>query len=88
MTTVTGQTVSHTFVDNGTYTATLTVTDSMGTSVVQTLSLSVNNVAPRAIALDDFAVNKGTAISLNGSFTDRISSQIFLRISKMLLNGH
>ncbi|WP_460202640.1 PKD domain-containing protein [Scytonema sp. NUACC21] len=67
---VTGQTVSHTFADNGTYTAMLTVTDSMGASVVQTLPLNVNNVAPTAQALDDFAVNEGTAISVNGSFTD------------------
>ncbi|WP_334850671.1 PKD domain-containing protein [Nostoc sp.] len=67
---VTGQTLNHTFADNGTYTAILTVTDTHGASTVETLLLNVINVAPIVNPGADITTNEGTAITFNGSFID------------------
>ncbi|MCC5669342.1 PKD domain-containing protein [Nostoc sp. CHAB 5784] len=67
---LTGQTVNHTFADNGIYTATLTVSEKDGTATVETLSLNVNNVAPVVNAGADLTTDEGTAVSFNGSFID------------------
>jgi PKD repeat protein len=40
-----GQTITHSFADNGTYSAILIVTDSNGSSSTQTFSVTVNNVS-------------------------------------------
>ncbi|MBW4557767.1 MAG: PKD domain-containing protein [Trichormus sp. ATA11-4-KO1] len=46
---VEGENVTHTYTDNGTYIATLTVIDSLGVNSFQTLEITVNHVAPREI---------------------------------------
>ncbi|MFC4406579.1 PKD domain-containing protein [Haloarchaeobius iranensis] len=48
-TTATGQSVTHSYGDNGTYTVTLTVTDTNGNSDTTTRSVQVDNVAPTAV---------------------------------------
>ncbi|MGB7380658.1 MAG: PKD domain-containing protein [Rivularia sp. (in: cyanobacteria)] len=68
--TLNGQSVTHTFLDNGTYTATLTVTDSLGASTVETLTLNVNNIAPTVTAGEDQTTIENQAISFNGNYTD------------------
>ncbi|MDM9385690.1 PKD domain-containing protein [Chlorogloeopsis sp. ULAP01] len=67
---ITGQTVNHVFANNGTYTAILTVTDTYGAAIVETLPINVNNVAPNVIAGADQIVLEGQTVSFNGSFTD------------------
>ena len=67
---VTGESVSHTFADNGTYTATLTVTDSNGAPTVETITLTVNNVAPTVNAGDDQTAIENQEIIFNGNYTD------------------
>ncbi|MGB6301566.1 MAG: PKD domain-containing protein, partial [Rivularia sp. (in: cyanobacteria)] len=68
--TLNGQSVTHTFLDNGTYTATLTVTDSNGASTVETLTLNVNNIAPTVTAGEDQTTIENQAITFNGNYTD------------------
>ncbi|WP_416350892.1 PKD domain-containing protein [Rivularia sp. UHCC 0363] len=68
--TLNGQSVTHTFLDNGTYTATLTVTDSNGASTVETLTLNVNNIAPTVTAGEDQTTIDFQAITFNGNYTD------------------
>ena len=50
-TTGTGDTLNHTWADDGTYTVTLTVTDGDGGSVTQTGTAVINNVAPTIASL-------------------------------------
>jgi uncharacterized delta-60 repeat protein len=65
-----GQGFSFTPNDNGTYTATFTVTDKDGGVGSDVVVVNVSNVAPTAAAGADQAVTAGTAVSLSGSFTD------------------
>ena len=62
--TVAGASVEHIFVDNGMYIVTLTVTDEDGASTLQTLDVSVANVAPTIETLDAVGEgdNTGTAL--------------------------
>jgi PKD domain-containing protein len=64
-------TQSHTYQDNGTYTATVTVTDSTLLSDSKTFMVIVANVAPTpSISGAPASSPEGTAISLTGSATD------------------
>ncbi|PSF26152.1 hypothetical protein C7H19_25150 [Aphanothece hegewaldii CCALA 016] len=69
-TNLTGQQIEHTFADNGTYTATITVTDVHGASSTKTFNLIVNNSAPIVTAGEDITINEGQLITLEGNFDD------------------
>lgn len=65
--TATGAIVSHTYVDNGSYTATLTVTDGRGGSATAQATVTINNVAPTANINSPASGNEGQNISFDGS---------------------
>jgi PKD repeat protein len=65
-----GATPSHVFRNNGVYTVTLTVTDSVGQIATDTAVVTVANVAPTANAGPAKSGNEGSAITLSGSATD------------------
>ncbi|AFZ38163.1 outer membrane adhesin like protein (plasmid) [Stanieria cyanosphaera PCC 7437] len=69
-TTLFGRTVVRTYVNNGTYTGTVTVTDTYGGSETQTFTVTVDNTPPIVDAGADKTTNEGKAIALTGSFTD------------------
>lgn len=62
----------HTYVDNGVFTVTLTVTSSNGDVATDTASVTVNNVGPAitGLALDSTSVDEGDTLTLAGSITD------------------
>ncbi len=61
---------SHTYTDNGVYTVTVTVNDDNGGSDVQTLLVTVDNVAPTASLANDGPVDEGSTatVSFSGQF--------------------
>lgn len=61
---------THTYLDNGTYTVTLTVTDDRGAMGVAALEVVVENVAPVVNAGPDQTVMPGRPVQFAGSFTD------------------
>ncbi|MBD2200773.1 MULTISPECIES: Calx-beta domain-containing protein [Calothrix] len=68
---VTGENVSHTFADNGTYTVTLTVADDEGAATSSTLAVNVNNVAPTVTSRsDNQIIYVGETVAFAGQFTD------------------
>ncbi len=65
-----GKSPSHTYGDNGVYTVTLTVTDHVGRTDTDSLTVTVNNVAPSAEANGDYNVDEGSSVTLQGYATD------------------
>lgn len=65
-------TASHTYADNGIYTANLTVTDETGSSVSDALTVTVNNVAPEVGKINSpvDSVQVGAPVTVNSTFTD------------------
>ncbi|MEX2112050.1 MAG: hypothetical protein WD845_02635, partial [Pirellulales bacterium] len=63
---------SHTYADNGIYTVTVSVSDTLGNTASDTLSVTVNNVAPTLTAAPDQTTTEGALLSINdiGTFTD------------------
>jgi len=66
----TGMTPTHIYADDGIYTVTLTVTDDDGGINSDTLTVTVNNVAPTVDAGPDQTVNEGGMVKFSGIFTD------------------
>ncbi|NET48228.1 MAG: PKD domain-containing protein, partial [Merismopedia sp. SIO2A8] len=67
---VTGVTSTHTYADNGTHTATLTVEDGDGDITTQTVSVTVNNIAPVSTLAEPVPIAAEQIISFNASISD------------------
>jgi hypothetical protein len=63
-------TPTHVYADNGVYTATLTVTDTLGGVGVDSLQVTVGNAAPLLGPLPDRAVVAGETLTVTGTFSD------------------
>jgi len=61
---------THTYADNGAYTATLTVTDAGDLTASDTLTVTVANAPPVVEAGDDTSATTGSPVTFAGSFTD------------------
>jgi hypothetical protein len=66
----TGSVQGHAWMDNGTYTVAVRVSDDDGSTNIATMAVNVNNVTPSVDAGPDQEVNEGTTASFNGSYTD------------------
>ena len=66
----TGVNPSHTYTDNGTYTATLTVTDNNGLTNSDTTTATISNLDPTAEAGGPYSGTEDTPINFTGSATD------------------
>lgn len=62
--------LSHTYADDGTYTATLTVNDDDGASTSATFDVIVNNVAPTLVASGSGSIKPGESYTLSLSSSD------------------
>ncbi len=62
--------LQHVYADNGVYVVTVTVTDLLGASAVDTLDVLVANVAPLVDAGPDQTVDEGQVVAMAGAFTD------------------
>lgn len=63
-------TAAHTYHENGTFYPLLTVTDNDGATDTLNFTVIVNNIAPDVDAGSDLAVDEGTPLSFNGTFSD------------------
>ena len=63
-------TISHTYPDNGSFTAKLTVVDDGPDSSSTTAAVTVDNAAPVVSAGGDASTTEGQSFTLGGSFTD------------------
>lgn len=63
-------TLSHTYIDNGLYTTSVTVTDDDGGVGDDDVDVTVNNVAPTVDAGPDATVDSGETYDFSGTFSD------------------
>lgn len=63
-------TPTHSFADNGVYTVTLTVTDSLGAAGSDFLLVTVTNVNPTLEPISDITVTLGTTVTLAAAYDD------------------
>lgn len=70
--TATDLTASHTYIEDGVYVATLTITDDDGGVGSDTMAVTVNNAAPQiaAVNLDSVIIGENGVVTLSGNFTD------------------
>lgn len=67
----TGPTPAHTYADNGSYTATLTVTDEFGGVDSQNLTVTVNNITPTLNIGGNQTINENGVVAIpSATFTD------------------
>jgi len=66
----TGATQSHTWNDDGTYTAALRITDDDGSTDIATVSVTVGNLPPAVNVGSDLTVNFGDIVNVELEFTD------------------
>ncbi|HVX41468.1 MAG TPA: DNA/RNA non-specific endonuclease, partial [Gemmatimonadaceae bacterium] len=69
-TSASGRAVTHTFANNGTYTANLMVSDAYGWQSASTQTVQVANVAPNVAPIADDTILRGETYQATGSFTD------------------
>jgi PKD repeat protein len=69
-TTTTGQTIQHTYKDNGTYTVTLAVNSNNGPTATTQRTLTITNLAPTVNIGSDQTSNEGQSTTFNGTYTD------------------
>ena len=62
--------LNHVYVDNGTYTATVVLTDNFGVTATGSSTVIVNNVAPTVSAGGNRTVNEGGTVTLTGTISD------------------
>jgi large repetitive protein len=68
---VIGQTINHTFIDNGIYNTVLTVTDKDGAITTKTTAVKVENLAPTIVSITKPArINEGQAVEFKATATD------------------
>lgn len=65
-----GFTLSHTYIDNGGYTLSVTITDDDGGAGSDNATITVNNVAPSVNAGSDAEVESGDSYAFSGTFSD------------------
>jgi probable HAF family extracellular repeat protein len=63
-------TASHSYADNGSYTATLTVTDSHGAASTVTVPVVISDLAPAVTVGPATTITSGDVYTLDGSFSD------------------
>ena len=61
---------SHTYADDGVYTVTVTIANQHGGKDVETFLVTVENVAPTMLELDDSEVDAMGRVTIQGSFSD------------------
>lgn len=61
---------THTYADNGVYTATISVTDNDGAISTSSVTININNAAPVVDAGVEQEIYAGESLTFNGSFTD------------------
>lgn len=60
----------HTYGDNGVYTVTMRITDSLGMTDTDTCVVTVLNVVPAVVPIGPFTVNEGSPLTLSATATD------------------